>query len=60
MNFEVARRSAHKRQRHHGIAEMVEFYGKKAGFHEMVLTAARRSRRFKNQASAFAVVAVSL
>jgi hypothetical protein len=60
MNFEVARRSAHKRQRHHSITEMVEFDGEKAGFHEMVLTAARRPRRFKNHASASAVVAVSL
>jgi hypothetical protein len=60
MNLKVARRSAHKRQRHHSITKMMEFDGEKAGFHEMVLTAARRPRRFKNQASAFAVVAVSL
>jgi hypothetical protein len=60
MNLEKSRSPTHKGQRHHGIAEMVEFDGEKAGFHEMVLTAARRSRRFKNQASAFAVVAVSL
>jgi hypothetical protein len=60
MNLEVVRRSAHKRQRHHSITKMMEFDGQKTGFHEMVLTAARRPRRFKNHASASAVVAVSL
>jgi hypothetical protein len=33
MNLEVARRSAHKRQRHHSITEMVEFYDEKPVFH---------------------------
>jgi hypothetical protein len=33
MNLEVARRSAHKRQRHHSITEMVEFYDEKLVFH---------------------------
>ncbi len=60
MNLEVPRSPAHKRQRHYSITKMMEFDGEKAGFHEMVLTAARRPRRFKNQSSAFAVVAVSL
>jgi hypothetical protein len=33
MNLEKSRSPTHKGQRHHGIAEMVEFYDEKPVFH---------------------------
>jgi hypothetical protein len=46
VDLEGLRRAANERQRHHGIAEMVEFDDEETRFHRKTLTAARRSRRY--------------
>ncbi len=46
VDLEGLRRAANERQRHHSIAEMVEFDDEETRFHRKILTAARRSRRY--------------
>jgi hypothetical protein len=47
VDLEGLRRAANERERHHGIAEMMEFDDEETRFHKKILTAARRSRRYE-------------